>query len=356
MVDITSPPFLELLHIISGMERFTYYTEMVHSNAILKHEPHLERFIGKPRGNVVVQLGGSDPKNMALATKILQDQGYAEVNINNGCPSPNVQHGSFGAVLMKTPTIMNDMFNEMHKANVTIPVTVKCRIGVDDQEDLAFLVDYVKTLISNNKKPPIHFIVHARKCILKGLTPKQNRSIPPLNYERVYELAKIFPDLIITINGGFTTTHDIQNALQLVDGCMIGRKVMNDPLFLQEIEQSIYRKHKIKPTEEIINEYLNYAENLYFLSEQQTTEYGLPPLSLLLKPLMSIYKGKKGRIFRQHLQQLLSATTKASIGDLSSIVLQSISHTNTVMNMQQSLSRPSSVQSTSIKLERGVTI
>jgi tRNA-dihydrouridine synthase A len=199
---------------------------MHHSHAIINHVSHLDRFVGKPRPNVTVQLGGSNVESMAIATKILQDQGYAQVNINNGCPSPNVQHGKFGAVLMKTPQLVADMLTEMEKRNVTIPVTVKCRTGIDHQDDFKFLQSYVNTLLNETTRPPPHLIVHARKCILKGLSPKQNRSIPPLNYERVFDLSEAFPDLPMTINGGFTSVEQIKLMLEKVDGCMIGRKGM----------------------------------------------------------------------------------------------------------------------------------
>lgn len=197
---------------------------MYHCHAIINHAEHLDRFVGTPRSNVIVQLGGSNTDSMARAAKLLQDAGYKELNINNGCPSPNVQHGQFGAVLMKTPQLVADMLTAMDKHGVTIPVTVKCRIGIDHQDDFEFLHNYVNTLLTRTTKPPKHLIVHARKCILKGLSPKQNRSIPPLNYERVFELSKAFPNLHMTINGGFTNTEDIASVLTKVDGCMIGRK------------------------------------------------------------------------------------------------------------------------------------
>ncbi|KAI8370223.1 tRNA-dihydrouridine synthase [Blakeslea trispora] len=255
MVDISTPQFLELLDIISG-QHHVYYTEMHHCRAILSHADHLHRFLGPPRPNIVVQLGGSNVEDMALATKIIQDHGYAEVNINNGCPSPNVQHGSFGAVLMKTPQLVADMLTAMDQHQVTVPVTIKCRIGVDDQEDEGFLHDYVRTLLTQTTKPPPHLIVHARKCILKGLSPKQNRTIPPLNYDRVFQLKNTFPDLIVSINGGFDQVESVQHALDRVDGCMIGRKVMDDPLFLQELNTVFHPNYEKKSVEQITQAYL----------------------------------------------------------------------------------------------------
>ncbi|KAI9030120.1 tRNA-dihydrouridine synthase [Phycomyces nitens] len=236
MVDISTPHFIELLHIISGSSRYAYYTEMHHGQAILHHTSHLDWFVGPPRPNVVVQLGGAEPLMMAEAAKVLENHGYQQVNINVGCPSANVQSGKFGAVLMKTPEIVADILSAMETSQVSIPVTVKCRIGVDKQESFEFLEKFVDTLLQS-KRPPPHLIVHARKCILKGLTPKKNRTIPPLNYDRVYQLRDRFPDLPISINGGFTTVEMVNMALEQVDGCMIGRQVMNHPMFLQELDR-----------------------------------------------------------------------------------------------------------------------
>ncbi|KAI8997835.1 dihydrouridine synthase-domain-containing protein [Pilobolus umbonatus] len=305
MVDITTPQFLELLHIISGEHRYDYYSEMYHSEAILHHQGHLDRFVGKPRSNVVVQLGGSQPDSMAKAAKVLQENGYSEVNINVGCPSPNVQHGQFGAVLMKTPNKVADILSTMDKYNVHIPVTVKCRIGVDHQDSMEFLENFVSTLMQSSRPPP-HLIVHARKCILKGLSPKQNRTIPPLNYERVYELSQLFPHLHLSINGGFTETGSIQQALTKVDGCMIGRKVMDHPLFLQEMDRHLYKDESTKPVSSIIDEYLDYTDKLLSLPLDKE-DYGLPPFTLLVKPIMMLYSGRVGRNFRRILTEQLKS-------------------------------------------------
>ncbi|CAO3638613.1 unnamed protein product [Mucor hiemalis] len=241
---------------------------------------------------------------MARATKVLQDYGYAEVNINNGCPSPNVQHGSFGAVLMKSPNLVADMLSAMVKYHVTIPVTVKCRIGIDQQDDFEFLHNYVNVLTNNSLRPPPHLIVHARKCILKGLSPKQNRSIPPLNYERVFKLSNVFPELPISINGGFTEVDGIKDALTKVDGCMIGRKVMDEPTFLQTLDQELYNDTHIKSIDQITTEYLDYADRLYS-KRIDKDEYGLAPYTLMVRPLMPLYKGRQGRNFRRHIQEKL---------------------------------------------------
>ncbi|KAI9321631.1 tRNA-dihydrouridine synthase [Dichotomocladium elegans] len=256
MVDISTPHFLELLHIISG-PRYAYYTEMHFSRAILEHANRLFAFLGPPRPNIIVQLGGADPKEMAQAATILASQGYQEININVGCPSKAVQHGQFGAVLMKSPELVAEIVEEMQKA-VQIPITLKCRIGVDRLDSFDFLHTFVDTIVSHTTAHLPHLIVHARKCLLKGLTPKQNRTVPPLNYDRVFELAGAFPEIPISINGGFTEASDIKGVLERVDGCMIGRKIMNSPLFLQELDHVLNRipKEQHKSLSTILSEYI----------------------------------------------------------------------------------------------------
>ncbi|KAG0168020.1 hypothetical protein DFQ30_005388 [Apophysomyces sp. BC1015] len=272
MVDVSTPA--KLLHIIGG-SRYVYYTEMHYAQAIIHNSDRLHSFLGPPRSNVVVQLGGSDPVMMANATRIIAENGYHEVNINVGCPSPRVQHGNFGAVLMKTPDVVAEILSAMR---VNIPVTVKCRIGVDQLDSYEFFHGFVETLLRKASLP--HLLVHARKCILKGLSPKKNRSVPPLNYERVFQIAEAFPDLPITLNGGLDDVEKITMALDNVDGCMIGRKVMNDPLFLQTMDR-------------------DYAETL--LSQPTHPGSRLPPVSILVKPLMMMYGGRQGRMFRKEL-------------------------------------------------------
>ncbi|CEG84575.1 hypothetical protein RMATCC62417_18356 [Rhizopus microsporus] len=291
---------------------------MYHCHAIVNHRDHLDRFVGKPRSNVVVQLGGSDPDAMATAAKALQDYGYSEVNINAGCPSPNVQSGQFGAVLMKTPHIVADILSAMDKHHVRIPVTVKCRIGVDHQESFEFLYDFVKAIVHTQKGTLPHLILHARKCILKGLSPKQNRSIPPLNYKRVFEIAKSFPDLPISINGGFNDVSQIKEVLTKVDGCMIGRKIMDKPLFLQQLDQHVYNQSEVKSLEKIINEYLDYTDSLLSLSLDKA-DYGLPPFTLLLKPLMMLFDGKMGKNYRRLVDERRRQTKWTSPEDFRSI-------------------------------------
>ncbi|KAF9575186.1 hypothetical protein EC968_004122 [Mortierella alpina] len=301
MVDVTTSHFLHLCRIISP--NFTLYTEMIHCNALVYNPKDLYNFFGEPWEGKVVQLGGSDVEAMAKAAKLVQDNGYKEVNLNVGCPSPRVQKGAFGAVLMKTPSTVVDIIQEMVKIGVTIPITVKCRIGVDNLDSYEYLHDFIQ-LISTTT-PVNHFIVHARKCWLKGLSPKQNRSIPPLKHEVVYQLAKDFPHLTITINGGFNTTQQIKEQLDLVDGVMVGREVMDRPLFLAKVDAAYNNvpASQIKSTEEVIEEFLEYV-----LTEHAR---GTPHSnSVVMAPLKMLYGGRRGREYRRRLAALILPRTK----------------------------------------------
>ncbi|KAF9994866.1 hypothetical protein BGZ79_000342 [Entomortierella chlamydospora] len=301
MVDVTTSHFLQLCRIISP--NFTMYTEMIHCNALVYNPKDLYNFFGEPWEGKVVQLGGSDPEAMAKAAKLVQDNGYKELNLNVGCPSPRVQKGAFGAVLMKTPSIVVDIIQEMRKVGVTIPITVKCRIGVDNLDSYEYLHDFIK-LISTTTSVD-HFIVHARKCWLKGLSPKQNRSVPPLKHEVVYQLAKDFPHLTITINGGFNTTDQLKEQLNLVDGVMVGREIMDRPMFLAKVDAACHNvpPEEIKSTEEVIEEFLEYV-----LAEH---ERGTPHSnSIVMAPLKMLYGGRRGREYRRRLAALILPRTK----------------------------------------------
>ncbi|MCG8672936.1 MAG: tRNA dihydrouridine(20/20a) synthase DusA, partial [Pseudomonadales bacterium] len=208
------------------------YTEMVTTGAIIHGEK--DRFLkfNASEHPVAIQLGGSDPKDLATCAKISEDYGYDEVNLNVGCPSDRVQSGRFGACLMADPNLVADCTHSMLEA-CNIPVTVKCRIGIDDQdeyEDLQRFVEAVKASGVNT------FIVHARKAWLSGLSPKENRDIPPLNYERVYQLKREFPDLEIIINGGIQTLEACQEHLNYVDGVMMGREAYQNPFILAQVD------------------------------------------------------------------------------------------------------------------------
>jgi tRNA-dihydrouridine synthase A len=206
------------------------YTEMVTAAAI-KHGPRDRLLAFSPMEHpVVLQLGGSDPALLAEAARVGQDYGYDAINLNCGCPSDRVQAGRFGACLMAEPDLVADSVAAM-KAAVSIPVTVKTRIGIDRSEGFDFVATFIGRVAAAGCD---HFIVHARKAWLKGLSPKENREVPPLDYTLVHRLKREFPKLRIEINGGITTMEAICDQLTHVDGVMIGREAYHSPMFLAE--------------------------------------------------------------------------------------------------------------------------
>ncbi|MFW8592458.1 tRNA dihydrouridine(20/20a) synthase DusA [Glaciecola sp. 2405UD65-10] len=211
------------------------YTEMVTTGAIIYGKGDYLGF-NEQEHPVVLQLGGSNVEDMAKCASIAQAKGYDEININVGCPSDRVKNGSFGACLMAAPDVVAQCLRAMRK-EVDIPVTVKCRIGIDDMDDDKGLSDFI---LPNAEAGCEHFIVHARKAWLQGLSPKQNRDIPPLNYERVYGLKQDNPNLLISINGGITSLDQAKEHLKHVDGVMMGREVYANPYILSEVDSAIY--------------------------------------------------------------------------------------------------------------------
>ena len=211
------------------------YTEMVTAPAIIyaKYD-HLAFDVAE--NPVALQLGGSDPTQLAHCAQLAQQRGYAEINLNVGCPSDRVQNGMFGACLMANAGIVAEAVAGMQAA-VSIPVTVKTRIGIDDLDSYEFLCNFVRKLQAVGCRD---FIIHARKAWLSGLSPKQNREIPPLDYERVYRLKQDFPGLFISINGGIRTIDEIKNHLNYVDGVMVGREAYQNPALLGYIDRALF--------------------------------------------------------------------------------------------------------------------
>lgn len=216
------------------------YTEMVTTGALIYGD--LDRHLRYQNSEhpIALQLGGSNPVHLAQSAKLAEEYGYDEVNLNVGCPSDRVQSGQFGACLMAQPQLVAECTQAMLEA-VAIPVTVKCRIGIDQQDDYADLQHFVSTVAASGVDT---FIVHARKAWLDGLSPKENRDIPPLNYDRVYLLKKEFPQLEIIINGGITSLAETKTHLQQVDGVMMGRAAYQSPHLLKEVDQRIYGEEK----------------------------------------------------------------------------------------------------------------
>ncbi len=212
------------------------YTEMVTTGAILHGSAHRHLQFNAEEHPLALQLGGSEPQEMAQCARIAADYGYDEVNINVGCPSERVQRGAFGACLMAEPNLIADCVAAM-QARVSIPVTVKNRIGIDDQDDYGGLHDFISAVAAAGCKT---FIIHARKAWLKGLSPKENREIPPLRYELVYQIKREFPQLEIIINGGIKTLDECQQHLAHVDGVMVGREAYHNPWLLAKVDPVLY--------------------------------------------------------------------------------------------------------------------
>ena len=264
------------------------YTEMITTKAILRGDKNRLLDFNDGENPLVLQLGGSDPKEMAKCAIIAEDWGYDEVNINVGCPSDRVLSGSFGACLMKEPKLVAQCVEAMIE-RCDIPITVKHRIGIDDMESYDQLSDFV-SLIS--QKGCQHFIVHARKAWLTGLSPKENRTIPPLNYPWVYQLKKDFPKLKFTINGGIETCQDIAGHLDQVDGVMLGRSIYHNPFLLEQIEVEIFKsKESTLDREYILRQYMSY------IAEQ--SKLGVPVRSMS-RHILGLYHGEaNAKLFRR---------------------------------------------------------
>lgn len=212
------------------------YTEMVTSAALVRGRQLRLLEHSQQEHPLALQLGGSDPQELAQAARYGAEAGYDEINLNVGCPSDRVQAGRFGACLMREPALVGDCVKAMRDA-VPVPVTVKCRIGVDDQDDYAGLQHFTETMLEAGVGV---LVVHARKAWLQGLSPKENRDIPPLDYERVYRLKREFPQLVVVINGGITTVEQVRTHLSQLDGVMLGRAAYHDPFLLAQVEAAIY--------------------------------------------------------------------------------------------------------------------
>ncbi len=235
--------------------RARLYTEMVTSAALVRGGQLRLLEHSQQEHPVALQLGGSDPRELALAARDGADAGYDEINLNVGCPSDRVQSGRFGACLMREPALVGDCIKAMRDA-VDVPVTVKCRIGVDDQDDYAGLQHFTETMLEAGVNV---LAVHARKAWLQGLSPKENREIPPLDYERVYRLKREFSPLTVVINGGITTVEQVQAHLQQVDGVMLGRAAYHDPYLLAQIETALYGE-TLPARDEVLRHMRPYVE------------------------------------------------------------------------------------------------
>ena len=268
-----------LLRLIS--KKVFLYTEMVTTGAILYGKCFHQLEFNNEEHPVAIQLGGSDVNDLVKSAKIVEDYGYDEINLNVGCPSDRVQKGRFGACLMLEPDHVAECLNAM-QTNVKIPVSIKCRLGVDHHENYEFLYNFVSVVQKAGIK---HFIIHARNGILKGLSPRQNRHIPPLKYDYVYQLKKDFPNLNITINGGIKTIDECKDHLKYVDGVMIGRAAYENPFLIKDIDTELYGiESNVNSKKSILNKYLDYVEEK--LQEGHD-------LSRMMKHLFGLSRGDK---------------------------------------------------------------
>ena len=232
------------------------YSEMVATKSALHGDRKKILSYSPEEKPLALQVGGSDKNELSEVSKIAEDLGYDEININLGCPSKKVQKNMFGACLMKEPDLVAECINKMVKS-CNIPVTAKTRIGFDDTEEFDYLNKFILTMKDAGCKT---FILHARKAILKGLSPKQNLNIPKLNYEMVYKIKKENPDLEIVINGGISKIDEIKEHLKLCDGVMIGRSIYQNPYSLVEIEKEIFNSDNKPTREEVAEKLLKYLE------------------------------------------------------------------------------------------------
>ena len=255
MMDCTDRHDRYFLRLIS--KNVLLYTEMIVSEAIDRGDKNKLLSFNLNEKPVALQLGGSSPKLLANAARIGEEFGYDEINLNLGCPSKKVEKNKFGACLIKEPNLVAECLNEM-QSKTKLPVTVKTRIGYNDVEDYESLFNFINLLKSTGVKT---FIIHARKAVLGKFTPKQNLNIPPLKYEMVYNLKKDFKDLEIIINGGITSTNQIKEHLNKVDGVMIGRSIYHSPYILVDIEKEIFNNKNVFSREEIIKKLVPYVKD-----------------------------------------------------------------------------------------------
>ena len=282
MMDCTDRHERYFLRLIS--KNVLLYTEMIVSEAIDRGDKKKLLSFNINEKPLALQVGGSSPKLLANAAKLGEEFGYDEINLNLGCPSKKVQKNKFGACLMKEPDLVADCLSKM-QSSTNLPVTVKTRIGYDDQEDYENLYNFINKLKNTGVKT---FIIHARKAMLGKFTPKQNLNIPPLKYDIVYDLKKDFKNEEIIINGGITSTDQIKNHLSKVDGVMIGRSVYHSPYFLSEIEKEIFKNNDTPSRQEVIENLIPYVK--------EETKKGTR-LNQIMRHTLGLFHGQTGSNF-----------------------------------------------------------
>ena len=282
MMDCTDRHERYFLRLIS--KNTLLYTEMIVSEAIDRGDKKKLLSFNINEKPVALQVGGSSPKLLANAAKLGEEFGYDEINLNLGCPSKKVQKNKFGACLMKEPDLVAECLSEMQNST-NLPVTIKTRIGYDDIEDYENLYNFISKLKNTGVSK---FIIHARKAVLGKFTPKQNLNIPPLKYDVVYKLKKDFKNDQVIINGGITSTDQIQEHLTKVDGVMIGRAVYHSPYFLAEIEKNIFNNNNVLTRQEVIESLIPYIKKEISNGTQ---------LNQIMRHTLGLFHGQTGSSF-----------------------------------------------------------
>ncbi len=281
--------------------RVLLYTEMVVADAAIHGDRDYLIGFDAVEHPIALQIGGSDPGKLSQAAKVGEQYGYDEININIGCPSDRVQSGRFGACLMAEPDLVAECYGAMAAA-VDIPVTVKCRLGIDDQNAAKTLPEFIEKVSSAGCT---HFIIHARKAWLKGLSPKENRDVPPLDYDLVHAMKRRFPHLQIALNGGVKTIAEAKAASEGLDGVMLGRAAYHDPWILTKIDTVFFGNVIVSETrEDIIEDLIKYTERVQ--DEDRSTK-------ALIRHIMGLYTARPGaRLWRRTLSEGLSSGAKPS--------------------------------------------
>ena len=289
MMDCTDRHERYFLSLIS--QNIQLYSEMIVSNAIIRGDRDKILSFKKVKNPTNLQVGGSNPSELAEACKISEQYGYDEINLNLGCPSKKVQKNKFGACLMKEPNLVADCVNAMVNAT-KLPISIKTRIGYNDIEDFEFLKNFILKIKKAGVKK---FIIHARRAILTKLSPKQNLSIPPLKYDFVYKLKEEFKEDEIIINGGISEIIQIKDHLKKVDGIMIGRAIYHSPYFLAEIEKEIFHNENILSRDEVMEKLIPYI--------QEETKKGTQ-LNHIMRHTVGLFHGQSGsRQWKQYLSK-----------------------------------------------------
>ncbi|WP_430462555.1 tRNA dihydrouridine(20/20a) synthase DusA [Thalassolituus sp. LLYu03] len=270
------------------------YTEMVTTGALIHGQPERHLTYNDLEHPIALQLGGSDPAALAQCARLAQEWGYDEVNLNVGCPSDRVQNNMIGACLMAHPQLVADCIKAMQDA-CEIDVTIKHRIGIDDQDSYEQLAAFVETVAATGCKT---FIIHARKAILQGLSPKENREIPPLHYDVVYRIKQDFPDLEILVNGGIKTQDEVAGHLKQVDGVMLGREAYHNPSVLADVDGLWYGA----ASPEFASDKTALIRSLYPYIEQQLSQGAT--LHHITRHILGLFNGQPGaRLFRRVLSE-----------------------------------------------------